>query len=463
MLKRLQTPVLALLVIICIYFTSLYFERVHALEPLLVAPGLLAGEVGGGEEAISPESYIDFFAPHYILAHQEGRHYRAQPGQEQYELLWQALKAAVAEIEQTSAPSLNLRETDAAEWLEAQQEAYEYRFAGPQALHYWWSLAQPHSRLKFYGSIYFHRLLVAGQGEYIYLQNTADGRVWKWPGQAGSAASPFPSLGHLVFQRDQEVRQVVLPAGLSGVSGSLFAAADSFTLPEVLATLPVTEANKADIVKKFFNIVPRVQKTETPGGGHVIENYITARQEVLVLHNSGLLEYSEIPKPPGGSAPAPAGQFGQAYDFVKARGGWPQQVISAGMEARGENYRFDFKQLHGGLPVVDFVPTLAVEMAPGGIQNYQRRLYNLSKPGYFQFEVRAPEDALAQVVPVADGRAVADVYLAYYQRPHFLSEEKAFSSEPMYLYPVWVVEFADGAAYYLHAYMLANDPGIITP
>ncbi|HBK85002.1 MAG TPA: hypothetical protein DDZ53_03115, partial [Firmicutes bacterium] len=74
-------------------------------------------------------------------------------------------------------------------------------------------------------------------------------------------------------------REVRLAKEIALVPGSqLYVPAVHTTLPEILAATPITNANKADIVKRFFSITPRMHKTEAQGGGVVAESYITARQ-----------------------------------------------------------------------------------------------------------------------------------------------------------------------------------------
>lgn len=251
--------------------------------------------------------------------------------------------------------------------------------------------------------------------------------------------------------------------------GQIFAPITTITLPEVLASLPITRANKADIVKRFFSIVPRVHKTEALGGGVVAESYITARQQVLTLQNTGLLSYREKPPglPPDGAGESTIEQFEQAFNFILAKGGWPKGTVSAGMQATKvddqSGYQFEFVQLYNDLPVLDFTPTFAVQVVPGGVYGFQRLTYNIIQPGYFQFEVRSVESALIRAAAAINSRAVSDVYLAYYQRPSHLDENTPFQAEPMYLYPVWTIELSSGERLFVHAYKLLNDPGVIRP
>lgn len=467
MLERLKTLLLLVLIAISFRFTGLYFARVHASAPLLIAPGP-SFLVEVPEEDI-PASYIDLFSPHYILVHNRGEHYRVDTTEKQYELLWDKLKEAIGEVKnsgQATNPELLAVTVD--EWQRQTNYGYEYRFAGNAQLHYWWLTASKATLQKFPDDVYFNRLLVPLDGASMLLQNTYTGQIWKWQWSEASNSSLFTTPSRLALTGAQRVREVPLAKDLAVVPGSqLYAPASNATLPEVLAALPITDVNKDDIVKRFFSIVLRMHKTETLGGGLVRERYITARQQVLDLHNSGLLEYSE--KPAELAAGAPGGttieQFEQVFNFVLARGGWPKGTIGAGMQpipvGERTGYRFKFTQLYNGLPVLDFQPTLAIEVVPGGVKNYQRLLYQIIQPGYFQFEVRSLEDALARASSALGTRKICDVYLAYYQRPYYLTEAAPFRTEPMYLYPVWAIELDNGEHLFVHAYKLLNDPGLI--
>ncbi|NLY53019.1 MAG: hypothetical protein GX060_00045 [Firmicutes bacterium] len=469
MLERLKSLLLLVLIGICIRFTGLYFSRVHAPAPLLVAPAPSLVELP--EEEV-PSSYIDLFAPQYMLVHNYDDHYCIDAEQEQYQKLWEALKAAVDEAKNSvEASKAELIPIKAADWQRAALLSYEYRYAGPLQFHYWWLAASKATLQRFPEEVYFNRILIPLGESSIYLMNTRTEEMWRWRWADEANANLFPSISRLNLGSSQRARVARLPEGVQLVPGSqIYTPQGTLTKPEILASLPISEANKASIVKRFFSITPRMHKTDSLGNGVIVENYITARQQVLSLHNTGLIHYTENPpKPPAG---APGGttveQFQQVFNFVLSRGGWPKGAVSAGMEpipsgTDKPGYRFQFVQLYGGVPVIDFVPTLSIEVVPGGVKSYHRLLYNIIKPGYFQFQVRGVEDALAQAAPAIGSRKVSDVYLAYYQRPYILSEDAPFRSDPMYLYPVWAIELSDGDQLLVHAYKLLNDPGLIKP
>ena len=468
MIEKIKTGLLIALIAISFRFTALYFARVHASAPLLVVPGPAFVEE---PQAEIPESYIDLFRPHYMLIHNRNEHYRVGLNEEQYDSLWEALKEAVGEAKNSGqATDPELIPVKSVEWQRLSKLSYEYRFAGPIQLHYWWLTASKATLQKFPEEVYFNRLLIPLDEATIYLQNTFTTQVWKWQWVDEANASLFPTLNRLHLTEEQRVREVRLAKEIALVPGSqLYVPAVHTTLPEILAATPITNANKADIVKRFFSITPRMHKTEAQGGGVVAESYITARQQVLTLHNTGMLQYSEKPAELAAGAPGSTTieQFEQAFNFVLARGGWPKGAVSAGMqpirEAEEIGYRFGFVQLYNGLPVIDFVPTMDIEVVPGGVQRYQRLTYDIIQPGYFQFEVRSAEDALARATSAIGDRKVNDVYLAYYQRPYYLSDAAPFHAEPMYLYPVWAIELENGERLFVHAYKLLNDPGLIKP
>lgn len=469
MLERCKTLLLLVLIAISFRFTALYFGRVHASAPLLIAPGP-PSFVEIPEEEI-PASYIDLFSPHYVLVHNRGEHYRVDATEKQYGQLWDALKGAVSEVKNSGlATSPELVSVPVDEWQRQINYSYEYRFAGAAQLHYWWLTASKATLQKFPDDVYFNRLLIPLDGASVYLQNTHTGQLWKWQWAEVTNSSLFPTPSRLTLTGGQRVREVRVTKDLAVVPGSqLYAPANTITLPEVLAALPITDTNKADIVKRFFGIVARMHKTESLGDGLIRERYITARQQVLDLHNDGLLEYSE--KPAELSADSPGGttieQFEQAFNFVLGRGGWPKGTIAAGMRPipAGERtgYQFNFMQLYNGLPVLGFKPTMSIDVVPGGVKNYQRLGYNIIQPGYFMFEVRSPEDALVRANAELGTRRISDIYLAYYQRPYYLTETAPFHSEPMYLYPVWAIELENDERLFVHAYKLLNDPGLIKP
>lgn len=469
MLERLKTVLLLVLIAVGVRFTSLYFARVHASAPLLIAPGPAFVET---PEQEIPASYIDLFKPHYILAHKGYEHYRISANDNQYAELWEAMKQVVGEVKNSGqAADPQLQTVSLNEWQKQLNHSYEYRFAGTAQLHYWWLTTSKATLQKFPEDIYFNRLLLPLDESCIYLQNTYTGERWKWQWAEARNASLFPPFSRLDLKDSQRVLEVDPGPEYNLVSGTkIYTPATTVTLPEILAGLPITNDNKADIVRRFFGIVPRVNRTESLGNGQVKESYITARQQVLDLYNSGLLQYSERP---ADLAPDAAGattieQFEQAFNFVLARGGWPKGAINAGMQplrASGERtgYRFSFLHLYNGLPVIDGQQNLVIEVVPGGVREYQRLCYNIIQPGYFQFEVRSLAGALARAQSELTGRSINDVYLAYYQRPYYLTESSPFQSEPMYLYPVWTIELEDGERLFVHAYKLLNDPGLIKP
>ena len=140
--------------------------------------------------------------------------------------------------------------------------------------------------------VYFNRLLIPLDSDSIYLQNTYTGQRWKWQWTDESNTALFPTPNRLDLSETQRVQEAKLEPEFSLVAGSqIYAPANAITMPEILATLPINETNKADIVKRFFSIVPRMRRPRPRRASK--ETYITARQQVLTLHNSGLLEYSE--------------------------------------------------------------------------------------------------------------------------------------------------------------------------
>lgn len=469
MIERFKSIVLLALIAVCVRLTGLYFARVHASTPLFIAPGESPPFAEGPQQEI-PSSYIDLFSPHYILVHNREEHYQVRSNDTQYAQLWETLKEAIGQVK-SSGESTNpeLQVVPLNEWQRQLQYSLEYRFAGPSQFYYWWLTASKATLQKFPDNVYFNRLLIPLESDSVYLQNTFTGQRWKWRWADTKNGDLFPAPSGLGLSETQRAREAKLASDYKLVPGSqVYAPTSTITLPEVLAALPINESNKANIVKRFFSIVPRVHKTEMPGGGLVKETYITARQQVLTLHNSGLLEYSEKPATPStdSSGHTTVELFEQVFNFVLGRGGgWPKGTIAAGMEpfevGESTGYRFRFLQLYNGIPVVDVDPTLAIEVVPGGVRNYQRLCYTLLQPGYFQFEVRSLENAVARAKDELAGRSISDVYLAYYQRPYYLTETAPFQSEPMYIYPVWVIELEDGHQIYVHAYKLLNDPGLI--
>lgn len=468
MLERFKTVLMLVLIAVGVRFTSMYFARVHASAPLLIAPGPAFVETPQQE---IPASYIDLFKPHYILAHNGNLHYRISANENQYAELWETMKQVIGEVKNSGrAANPELQTVPLNEWERQLNRSYEYRFAGTAQLHYWWLTASKATLQKFPEDIYFNRLLLPLDGASIYLQNTYTGERWRWQWSEESNANLFPKISRLDLKDSQQVLEVSLGAEYDLVADTkLYAPAGTVTLPEILAALPITNDNKAEIVRRFFGIVPRVTRTELQGGGLVRESYITAKQQVLTIENSGLLQYSE--KPADLATDALGGttieQFEQAFNFVLARGGWPKGAINAGMQpiSVGERtgYRFSFLHLYNGLPVIDGKHNLAIEVVPSGVRDYRRLCYNIIQPGYFQFEVRGIEGALERAQDELAGRSINDVYLAYYQRPYYLPEASPFQSEPMYLYPVWTIELENGERLFVHAYKLLNDPGLIKP
>ena len=474
MRERLKTLVLVVLIALSLQLTSLYFLRVHAPTPLMVSPGFLP-EVDDEE---IPASYIDLFAPHYILAHNRNRHYFLEMQSSQYSQLWEALKDAVDQVKLSDqANDIELSLVSANEWLNMAAVSYEFRYAGPIQLHYWWLTASKATLQKFSEDVCFNRMLIPLGENSLYLANTRTEQIWKWQWSQQANTQFFPNLSQLSPSTAQAARAVRLPEEVALAAGSQLYTLDSaIALPEILATLPINENNKANIVQHFFNIVPRVRKTENLGNGRVVESYITARQQVLALHNSGLLQYTATPEPPPTPTPGTPGtpggttveQFEQAFNFVLASGGWPKAAISEGISTISGStdkpgHSFRFVQTYNGIPVIDREPTLVVAVEPGGIRSYQRKTYNIIQTGFFRYEVRSAEEALARALPVLQGEKVSDVFLAYYQRAPLLSAERPFYSDPLYLYPVWVIELKNGERILVHAYRLLNDPGLILP
>lgn len=462
MREKVKTAALLILILVSFQLTSMFWMRSRAplSSALSQIPASPTSEIPQG-------SYLDLYAPLFIYVHDGGSHFQLRVPDSEYQQVWQKLKGAITGgMVPTGDQSVELLPANADAWQQAISNSLEFRFSGQVELNYWWLAASKSTFQKFPSEpLFFDRMLVPLNDSSVYFCNLQTGNVWRWQWSSQLNAALFPGVANLPFSNSQRLREVQAPNGVAVAPlASLFVERRLTTLPEVLATLPYSEADRTGIVKQFLGITPRMPKTDVSADGEVVESYITAKQQVLRLHNTGLIEFTETVKQPAAAWASVTEQFEQAFNFIGTHGGWPETVISAGIKQVGmSGYQFDFMQLYEGYPLVDLTPAnISVRVTPEGIKSYIRKVYHVEQNGYFRYEVRSAEDALTIAGSKLAGRKVTDIYLGYYQRNDVaFDSEQPFNSEPMYLFPVWVVELNDGQQLLVHAFKLMNDPGVI--
>ena len=468
MREKVKTVTLLVLILVSFQLTSMFWMRVLAPMPLVVSPtpSLSTTELPQG-------SYLDLYAPLFIYVHDGGSHIQLRVSDSEYQQVWQKLKGVITgAMVPTGSQTVELLSTDTDVWQQATSNSLEFRFSGQVELNYWWLTASKSTFQKFSSEpLFFDRILVPLNDSSVYFRNLQTGTVWRWQWSSQPNAALFPRVSDLPFSNSQRLREVRTPNGVAiAPAANLFVERSLTTLPEVLATLPYSEKGRAGIIKQFFGITPRMPKTNTNAHGEVVESYITAKQQVLRLYNTGLIEFNQTVKQPAAVWASVTEQFEQAFNFISTHGGWPKTVISAGIKQVGigadqSGYQFDFMQLYDGYPLVDLIPaTISVQVMPDGIRSYTRKVYTVQQNGYFRYELRSAEDALTVARSRLNGRQVTDIYLGYYQRGDIAYDpDQPFNSEPMYLFPVWVIELNNGQQLLVHAFKLLNDPGVITP
>lgn len=465
MWERVKTGILLVLILISFQLTRMFWMRVGAQVSLVVSPAgptLPAGDT-------TPASYLDLYAPLYIYVHKGANHYQLRTPDQQYSEAWQAIKDALTKIEGSDPnQAQQFAAVGLSEWQQALSNSLELRYSGQVELNYWWLASGKSSIWRFSEQpLFFDRVAIPLQDNSIFFRNLETEQVWRWQWSADQNLSLLPGVDQLAFGAAQRVRALQVPEGITVVpAAGLYTYQEPIALPEILVAPPFRTADKSRIVRQFFSITPRMPRTDTLETGEVIESFITAKQQVLSLSNTGRLEYKET-ESTGGSSTITE-QFEQAFNFIDTHGGWPRSVLADGIKKVGTDangFEFSFVQLHQGYPLIDLNPsTLAVQVAPDGVRSYLRKIYRIVQPGYFPYEVRTPEQALQSLDGELGSRRVTDIYLGYYQRDFApLNSEKPFDAEPTYLFPVWVIKLNTGEHLLLHAFNLMNDPGVILP
>jgi regulatory protein YycH of two-component signal transduction system YycFG len=463
-LERIKSVVLLALIAVCVQLTGLFWTRTGTTVPLRIVPVNPTPIT----DPQAPTSYIDLFAPREIFLHSQPDHYRFLAADPQYQELWQAMQQAVGAARGAERnTSISLKPRTSLDWEKAARESVEFRFSGPVKLSYWWLVASRLSLQKFPDDVYFDRILLPLTEPDLYLMNSRTEQFWSWQWSEQANAATLPGAARVELPLSRRMVEIDLPDGLPVAPGvTLYAQAVLPKMPEIFATLPVNDDNKQAVINQFFSIVPRMQKEEKVEYQEVVETYITARQQVLRLSSSGSIEYTAPPESET-QLPTAVEQFERAFNFVLAHGGWAKNIITAGMQPLADaatpgasGHSFEFIQHYNGIPVLDTGPMLRIDVSPQGISRYQRKLYQVEHRGFFEYEVRSAREALQIAQPVLT-KPVVDVYLAYYQRPAAYNPAQPFFPQSMYLYPVWVVEQADGQRWFTHAFKLLNDPGLI--
>lgn len=470
MWEKAKSGLLVVLILLSFQLTGMLWSQVRAPSTLVVSNG------GTTVTEVPQGSYLDLYAPLFIYAHDGSTHYQLSVTDSQYQDVWRKLQAVATKIvAPASAETVSLSSVGLDAWQRATRNGLEFRFAGQVELNFWWLAASKATLHNFPVSpLFFDRIVIPLDGDAIFFRNLQTNQVWQWQWRTERDAALVPAntlfaaIKDLGLTSEQRVRQVAVPDGVAvSPADALWVERRLSTLPEVLATVGFGEADRASIVKQFFSITPRVTKVENTAEGVAIESYITAKQQVLRLYNSGLIEFSDPVKQSGTNWTGITEQFEQALSFIGAHGGWPSSIISAGIRQVGSNkepsYQFNFVHMYGGYPLVNVLPsTLSVQMTPQGVSSFVRKTYRVLQNGYFRYDVRTPEDALGVAAAGLNGRSITDIYLGYFQRQDITYDpEQPFVCPPMYLYPVWVVELDDGQHLLVHAFQLQNDPGVI--
>lgn len=461
MREKVKTGVLLLLILLSFQLTRVFWLQDGAQASLaIVSP---AGTLPPGETEF--KSYLDLYRPLHIYAHSGNNHYQLRLPDSQYGAVWEEVKEALSKVAGTPGDPIV---SSAAAWQQAASNSLELRYTGQVELNYWWLAANKSSFHRFKTEpFFFDRVLIPLHDNAIYFRNLQTNQVWRWNWSTEQNIVTLADLNQLTYSSSQRLRSVQVPEGVSVLShAGLYVARRLTALPELMVAPPYRAADKSGIVRKFFSITPRMPKTEVLADGEVIESFITANQQVLKISNTGLLEYTETVSQPGAELVTLTQKFEQAFNFIGVHGGWPKSVLADGIRQVGSSgYEFRFMQVYQGYPLVDSRPaTLSVQVASDGVKSYASKTYRVLQTGYFPYELRTPEDALQTAGQALGNKSVADIYLGYYQLDFTaMDAEQPFDTDPMYIFPVWVIELNNGEHLLVHAFSLSNDPGVIRP
>lgn len=461
MWEKVKTGALLLLILVSFQLTRMFWMQTGAQTSLtVVSPEVI---LPPGETEL--KSYLDLYRPLHIYVHAGSNHYQLRTPDSQYKAVWEKVKEALSKVAGTPGDPIA---SSSAAWQQAAASSLELRYTGQVELNYWWLAANKSSFHRFKTEpFFFDRVLIPLHDSAIYFRNLQTNQVWRWNWNTEDNAVTLADLNDLSYSSSQRLRSVQAPDGVPVLShAGLYVLRRLTSLPELMVAPPYRTADKSGIVRRFFSITPRMPKTEVFPDGEVIESFITANQQVLKISNTGRLEYTETISQSGAELVTLTQKFEQAFSFIGLHGGWPKTVLADGISQAGSSgYEFRFMQLYQGYPLVDLNPaTLAVQVDSGGVKSYTSKIYQVLQSGYFPYELRSAEDALQTAGPELGGHSVTDIYLGYYQLDFVaLDSASPFDTDPMYIFPVWVIELNNGQHLLVHAFSLSNDPGVIRP
>lgn len=463
MWEKMKTSALLVLILVSLQLTRMFWLQAGAQESLVFLSPATTTPSGDS----TPASYLDLYAPLHIYVHAGSAHYQLRTPDRQYGEVWEEVKEALSGVAGANqGEEWEFVQSGLTSWQQAASNAFELRYTGQVELNYWWLAADKSTFYRFGDEpLFFDRILIPKQGNVIYFRNLQTNQFWRWRWSEKDNVELLRDITQLSYSSSQRLRAVQVPEGVAiAPQAGLYVSQRLTALPEIMAAPPYRTADKSGIVRQFFSITPRMPRTETLPNGEVVESFITANQQVLSLSNKGWLRYTETVAQSGQGSSTITQQFEQAFSFIGLHGGWPESILADGIKRIGAaGYEFSFVQTYQGYPLIDLNPsTLAVQVAPDGVKSFFSKTYRILKSGYFPFEIRPAEDVLQAIGPELGNRKVSDIYLGYYQMDFIaMNAEQPFDTDPMYLFPVWVIDLDNGQHLLVHAFNLMNDPGVI--
>ncbi len=495
--------------LLALVVTSLLLNR----QLWLADPTEVGGEPAWRPPVATVNPPEDAFWPHQIYLHLgSGEHARMDPDHPSFSSLWQSTVHLLAGLDRDGMVLVDTAEAgDFIEQRMASHTGWQASFAASLYLDWWWEiwredLVDSDPRVFTLSSIpdfpepvrdsdpvaaRVERALVGVDRILVFYEGDSDLSVFLGDGERWLAtAISLPPGDKVILSwqsqvldlgRELSVYRSVPPVWMDVAISSTVLVPDQDVYRPLFTYLEPAGPPSWETIKTFFLDQRLIREVTLEG----LIGYMDGRQAVRV-HPSGAIGYVSGFSPDNGAVWGWRGAVSEASWFVDLHGGWPdggrvtgvyaplggdfeeiaRREIAAAMEQSsdfteylaGGPWPYEIWNQAGGMgmtysPMVSGIlleslrAPLDVAVGSRGLLNFTRYVppvSGIAPEARAKTPFGAIADAISQMSPdEKDGRMVTSVYPAYFV--------PSITMEADHLTAVWVVGFADGEKFYIHA------------
>ncbi|HHW02367.1 MAG TPA: hypothetical protein GXX35_06105 [Thermoanaerobacterales bacterium] len=213
------------------------------------------------------------------------------------------------------------------------------------------------------------------------------------------------------------------------------------SLPQAFLEVGYKKVDRQKILENFFGkgAKPRIEKIQ---GGN---SYTVGNQQLIIMDNGIITYFNKEDKGTGSLSSQEA--EAEAFDFMKSRGGLPQEAVlnSITYDPETKSYLIEYVRNFDGFFVANSYIDILV--SPSGVKNYYQSWLNIYGYRGKKKTVISPFTAIMRVASEkkdADSMVITEIKQGFYS--------KFYDAERWQAAPVWKIGLKNGDVFYVNAY-----------